>query len=166
MAEGDLEARLRQAVEALAENAASARFGVAVSGGPDSMALLDLAARAFSGRVEAATVDHGLREASADEAAMVADWCGNAGIAHATLHPKGAVRGNVQSWARSQRYALLEEWRTAQGLDWLLTAHHADDQLETLLMRLNRGAGVGGLAGVRARQGVVLRPLLGKTKEN
>ncbi|APL93513.1 tRNA lysidine(34) synthetase TilS [Sphingobium indicum] len=164
MAEGDLETQLKQAIGALAENAASARFGVAVSGGPDSMALLDLAARAFPGRVEAATVDHGLREASAAEAAMVADWCRDAGIAHATLHPQGAVRGNVQSWARAQRYALLEEWRAARGLDWLLTAHHADDQLETLLMRLNRCAGVGGLAGVRARQGAVLRPLLGKRK--
>lgn len=142
------------------EDAASARFGVAVSGGPDSMALLDLAARAFPGQIEAATVDHGLREASVAEAAMVADWCAAAGVAHATLHPQGAVRGNVQSWARAQRYALLEEWRAARGLDWLLTAHHADDQLETLLMRLNRGAGVGGLAGVRARQGTVLRPLL------
>ncbi|WP_313809039.1 tRNA lysidine(34) synthetase TilS [Sphingobium sp.] len=164
MAGGDLEARLRQAIAALVEDAAGARFGVAVSGGPDSMALLDLAARAFPGRVEAATVDHGLRAASAAEAAMVADWCGDAGIAHVTLHPQGAVRGNVQSWARAQRYALLEEWRAARGLDWLLTAHHADDQVETLLMRLNRGAGVGGLAGVRARQGVVLRPLLGMRK--
>lgn len=160
MAGSEPEARLREAIEALVEDAASARFGVAVSGGPDSIALLDLAARAFPGRVEAATVDHGLREASAAEAAMVADWCAAAGIAHATLHPQGAVRGNVQSWARAQRYALLEEWRAARGLDWLLTAHHADDQLETLLMRLNRGAGVGGLAGVRARQGTVLRPLL------
>src|SRR3546814_12824398 len=72
-------------------------------------------------------------QAAAAEAAMVADWCRDAGIAHATLHPQGAVRGNVQSWARAQRYALLEEWRAARGLDWLLTAHHADDQLETLL---------------------------------
>lgn len=164
MAAGDLETTVKQAVAALAGNAASARFGVAVSGGPDSMALLDLAARAFPGRIEAATVDHGLREASATEAAMVARWCGQAGIAHATLHPKGAVRGNVQSWARTQRYRLLERWRVGRGLDWLLTAHHADDQLETLLMRLNRGAGVGGLAGVRARQGVVLRPLLAARK--
>ncbi|WP_375196622.1 tRNA lysidine(34) synthetase TilS [Sphingobium sp.] len=164
MVAGDLETIVKLAVAALARDAVSARFGVAVSGGPDSMVLLDLAARAFPGRVEAATVDHGLREASAAEAAMVARWCGQAGIAHATLHPEGAVRGNVQSWARTQRYRLLERWRIERGLDWLLTAHHADDQLETLLMRLNRGAGVGGLAGVRARQGMVLRPLLGARK--
>lgn len=164
MAAADLETELKRAVGALAGSAASACFGVAVSGGPDSMALLDLMARAYPGRVEAATVDHGLRAASAEEAAMVADWCRAADIPHATLHPQGAVRGNVQSWARAQRYALLEGWRMERGLNWLLTAHHADDQLETLLMRLNRGAGVSGLAGVRARQGVVLRPLLGVRK--
>ena len=165
MAEGDPVAELSRAIASLIGESGNARFGVAVSGGPDSMALLDMAGRAFAGRVEVATVDHGLREASAAEAAMVADWCGQAGIPHATLHPHGAVRGNVQSWARAQRYALLEDWRVERGLDWLLTAHHADDQLETMLMRLNRGAGVNGLAGVRARQGVVLRPLLGMRKE-
>lgn len=164
MAAADLEAELKRAVEALADNAGQARFGVAVSGGPDSMVLLDLMLRAFPGQVEAATVDHGLRAASAGEAAMVADWCRARTVPHEILHPQAAVRGNVQHWARAQRYALLEGWRGARGLDWLLTAHHADDQLETLLMRLNRGAGVSGLAGVRARQGAVLRPLLGMRK--
>lgn len=164
MSEGDPVDELIRAIASLIGEDGAARFGVAVSGGPDSMALLDMAGRAFAGRVEAATVDHGLREASAAEAAMVADWCAQAGIVHTTLHPDGAVRGNVQGWARTQRYALLEGWRVARGLDWLLTAHHADDQLETLLMRLNRGSGVSGLAGVRARQGVVLRPLLGMRK--
>jgi len=164
MSEGDPVDELIRAIASLIGEDGAARFGVAVSGGPDSMALLDMAGRAFAGRVEAATVDHGLREASAAEAAMVADWCARAGIVHTTLHPDGAVRGNVQGWARTQRYALLEGWRVARGLDWLLTAHHADDQLETLLMRLNRGSGVSGLAGVRARQGVVLRPLLGMRK--
>jgi tRNA(Ile)-lysidine synthetase, N-terminal domain len=159
-----LEALLTRTVAALVGDASDVRFGVAVSGGPDSMALLDGAARAFPGRVEAATVDHGLREASAAEAAMVSDWCAAKAIPHVTLHPHGAVRGNVQSWARAQRYALLDGWRAERGLDWLMTAHHADDQLETLLMRLNRGAGVGGLAGVRARQGFVLRPLLAVRK--
>ncbi|WP_419722903.1 tRNA lysidine(34) synthetase TilS [Sphingobium aquiterrae] len=148
-------------VARLIDNASTARFGIAVSGGPDSMALLLLAAGAFPGRVAAATVDHGLRPDSADEAAMVARWCATHGIAHATLHPPVPITGNLQSAARTARYALLQQWRDAQGLDWLMTAHHADDQLETLLMRLNRGSGVGGLAGVRARSGHVLRPLLG-----
>ena len=156
-----LKAELLRVVGALAGEDAKARFGVAVSGGPDSMALLDLAVQAFPGRVEAATVDHGLRAASSAEAAMVADWCRDHGIAHAILHPAEPVAGNVQNWARAQRYTLLADWRTARRIDWIFTAHQADDQLETLLMRLNRGAGVSGLAGIRARQGHVLRPLLG-----
>lgn len=164
MVAGELAAHLGSAIGALVGNADEARFGIAVSGGPDSMALLDLASIAFPGRVEAATVDHGLRDASAAEAAMVAHWCVARGIPHATLHPDGPIRGNLQQWARDRRYRLLEDWRAARGIDWIVTAHHADDQLETLLMRLNRGAGVNGLAGVRARQGRVLRPLLGLRK--
>lgn len=140
------------------------RFGIAVSGGPDSMALLDLAARGFPGRVAAATMDHGLRTESASEAAMVAHWCVARDIAHAILRPSLPPEGNVHAWAREQRYAALEAWRQAEGLDWLMTAHHADDQTETLLMRLNRGSGVGGLAGVRARAGCVIRPLLDMRK--
>lgn len=140
--------------------AAPGRIGVAVSGGPDSMALLWLAARAFPGEVEAATVDHGLRPESADEARMVGEWCRAADIPHAALTLPGPITGNVQSNARSARYAALERWRNERSLDWLMTAHHADDQRETILMRLNRGSGVGGLAGVRRRSGGVLRPLL------
>ncbi|HEX7743386.1 MAG TPA: tRNA lysidine(34) synthetase TilS [Sphingobium sp.] len=157
----DLQELLARSVRTLTDESVTARFGVAVSGGPDSMALLCLAARAFPGRVEAATVDHGLRPASAAEAAMVAEWCERRTIPHVTLHPGEPATGNIQSWARDQRYALLGEWRAANKLDWIFTAHHADDQLETMLMRLNRGAGVNGLAGIRARQGHVLRPLLG-----
>lgn len=159
----DLQAELVKRIEALAINPASARFAIAVSGGPDSMALLDIAICAFPGRVEAATVDHGLRPASAGEAKMVARWC-RGRVPHVVLHPVAPVAGNVQNWARNQRYALLNGWMRERRLDWLLTAHHADDQLETVLMRLNRGAGVSGLAGVRARQGHILRPLLGVRK--
>lgn len=140
------------------------RLGIAVSGGPDSMALLHLAHHAFPGQIAAATVDHGLRAASADEAAMVADWCASHAIPHATLHPDTQPQGNIQAWGRAVRYPLLEAWCAAQGLDLILTAHHADDQLETLLMRLNRGAGLSGLAGVRARTGRIARPLLGMSK--
>jgi len=159
-----LAARMAERAVALAQDAGAGRYGIAVSGGPDSMALLHLAHHAFPGRVAAATVDHGLRAASAQEAAMVADWCAALGVPHAILAPAAPVEGNVQAWARAQRYALLEQWRAAHGLDWIVTAHHADDQLETLLMRLNRGAGVAGLAGVRGRTGRVIRPLLGIRK--
>lgn len=140
---------------------ASDRFGIAVSGGPDSMALLLLANAAFPGRIAAATVDHRLRRESAAEAAFVASECAARTIAHSILTPDQPITGNLQSAARAARYALLERWRIDQGIDWLMTAHHADDQAETLLMRLNRASGVGGLSGIRARNGVILRPLLG-----
>lgn len=141
-------------------------LGVAVSGGPDSLALLLLAQAAFPGRIAAATVDHGLRPANATEAAMVAELCDRIGVPHATL-PVTLAEGNVQAEARTARYAALAQWMTAGGIAALTTAHHADDQAETLLLRLNRGSGVAGLAGVRARGTVpgtrlpLIRPLLG-----
>jgi tRNA(Ile)-lysidine synthase len=159
--EAALEGRFVAAMAALGRTSDTAHLCIAVSGGPDSMALLHLAHRAFPGHIAAATIDHGLRAASADEAAMVADWCAGQAIPHVTLHPETKPQGNIQAWARAARYALLEDWRAAQGLDLILTAHHADDQLETMLMRLNRGAGLSGLAGVRARTGRIARPLLG-----
>lgn len=136
------------------------RFGVAVSGGPDSLALLLLAAAAHPGDIEAATVDHGLRAESAAEAEFVAEICAGLGIPHRVLRPEAQISGNLQSAAREARYDLLEAWRAVQGLDWILTAHHADDQAETLLMRLNRGSGIGGMSAIRAANGRVLRPLL------
>jgi len=138
-----------------------ARVGVAVSGGADSLALLLLAEAALPGRVEAATVDHGLRTGSDAEARFVAGLCAGLGIPHATLRPAEPIRGSLQAAARRARYALLEQWREERGLEAVLTGHHADDQAETLLMRLNRGAGLGGQSGIRPRFGRVLRPLLG-----
>ena len=136
------------------------RFGVALSGGPDSLALLLLAHAVMGPRIEAATVDHGLRTEAADEAAWCAALCHDLTIPHATLRPSQPITGNIQAEARRVRYALLNGWAGGCGIDWILTAHHADDQAETFLMRLNRGAGVGGLAGVRARNAAILRPLL------
>lgn len=139
----------------------NATLGLAVSGGPDSVAMLLLAHAAYPGRIEAATCDHQLRPGSADEARFVAALCAERSIPHATLALDLPATGNVSSNARVARYAALESWRVERGLDHILTAHHADDQLETVIMRLNRGAGVGGLAGIRAVNGVVVRPLLG-----
>jgi tRNA(Ile)-lysidine synthetase-like protein len=156
-------ARFREHCIALigAEAAEKAQLGVAVSGGPDSMALLWLAVQAFPGRVRAATVDHKLRPEARAEAEMVARWCADNHVPHDILTPLEPIRGSIQSAARAARYALLESRRTEHGIDWIMTAHHADDQLETLLMRMNRSSGVGGLAGVRAVNGYVMRPLLG-----
>ena len=128
--------------------------------------MLVLAHAALPGRIAAATVDHGLRAESADEAAMVGRVCAGLGIPHAVLAVTVAP-GNIQSQARSARYAALADWAADAGLAAIATAHHADDQAETMLLRLNRGSGVAGLAGVRARglvpgtQMPLLRPLLG-----
>ena len=165
----NLTARFAAALDALwpgFSTNAELKLGLAVSGGPDSLALLLLAHAGLPGRVAAATVDHGLRTESAAEAAMVAQICRAFGVEHAVL-PVTLAPGNVQSQARSARYAALAEWAGEAGLAALATAHHADDQAETLLLRLNRGSGVAGLAGVRTRGLVpgtslpLLRPLLG-----
>lgn len=135
--------------------------GIAVSGGPDSLALLLLAAAAWPERVIAATIDHGLRSEAAAEAAYVGAICARLGIPHETLVPATPISGSLQASARTARYGLLESWRARHGAGCVMTAHHADDQAETLLMRLNRAAGLGGLAGIRRTNGFVLRPLLG-----
>jgi tRNA(Ile)-lysidine synthase len=141
------------------------RLGLAVSGGPDSLALLLLAHSARPGQIEAATVDHGLRPEAAAEAEFVAELCGALAVPHQTLKVSVA-EGNVQARAREARYAALAEWMEDRVLAVLATAHHADDQAETLLLRLNRGSGVAGLSGVRERGRAagsgqtVIRPLL------
>jgi len=144
---------------------ADARIALAVSGGADSMAMLLLAAAAFPGQVVAATVDHGLRPEAAAEAALVAEACTALGVTHTTLAPAAPVAGaSIQRRAREARYAALTAWAQAAGADALLTAHHADDQAETLLMRLNRASGVAGLSGIRPWRFEddmpLLRPLL------
>ena len=144
---------------------------LAVSGGPDSVALLLLAHAAMPERIVAATVDHGLRAESADEARFVARLCDDLRVEHRTLRVE-VEPGNVQDRAREARYTALCRAFLERGIDAVVTAHHADDQAETLLMRLNRGSGLAGLAGVRPTSwfGVeddpggefdLLRPLLG-----
>jgi tRNA(Ile)-lysidine synthase len=146
-----------------------ARLGVAVSGGPDSLALLLLAAAARPGLVEAATVDHGLRPEAREEAETVAALCERLGVPHAILTARwsAAPETAIQERARAKRYRLLGYWAEERGLAALATGHHADDQAETLLMRLARGSGVRGLAGMRRRSVApgshvpLIRPLLG-----
>lgn len=128
------------------------RVGVAVSGGGDSMAALHLAVRAFGpAMVEAVTVDHALRPEAAAEAHRVAEVCAGLGVAHQTRvwARDGAAGGNLQDRARRARYGLIAGWARTRGLAAVLLAHTADDQAETLLMGLARGAGIDGLAGMR-----------------
>ncbi len=132
------------------------RAVLAVSGGPDSVALMLLVARwAQSGRapdglaIEVATVDHGLRAASAREADWVAERAKQLGFRHTTLVWGGNKPGSaLQARAREARYALLVAHARTATPAAVVTAHTSDDQAETLLMRLGRGSGIDGLAGM------------------
>lgn len=153
---------------------AGSRVLVALSGGPDSMALLDLlcALRGRLGvRLCAAHFDHGLRPGSSAEALSVAEWASELGvpcrIGSATrIEPTGAEAPAfgpervTQASLRDLRYAFLEAEAARTASDRLATAHHADDQAETVLFRLLRGTGLRGLAGIPARRGRIVRPLL------
>lgn len=162
--------------------ATPARIGVAVSGGSDSLALLHLMHAAFGAQTEvfAATVDHGLRAEAAQEAAFVARMCGGLGVPHDTLNWQGrdglvrngqgwdgqgwSGQGNLQDQARQARYRLLTDWCRDHDINDLAVGHTADDQAETVLMRLARASGAQGLSGMQPRRdlgGVTLhRPVL------
>ncbi|WP_338241279.1 tRNA lysidine(34) synthetase TilS [Aurantiacibacter hainanensis] len=155
--------RFREALDRL--NPQGGKLGLAVSGGPDSMAMLLLAQEAIPGGFEVATVDHGLRPEAKDECALVVAACEERGVRCEVLSVE-VGEGNVQAQAREARYRALADWAKRRGLPAIATAHHADDHAETLLMRLNRGSGLSGLAGVReqgwtpSRLRRLIRPLL------
>ncbi len=143
----------------------------AVSGGPDSVALLRLLAEvapSCSLRIEVVHVNHGLRGAESDEdARFVARLCERLEIPchQERLDPMEGSLGrrgrSLQEWAREARYAVFERMAAARGVDRIALGHTADDQAETLLMWMLRGAGTRGMAGIpAARQPWVIRPLL------
>jgi tRNA(Ile)-lysidine synthase len=145
----------------------------AVSGGPDSACLMHLLAawRAGGERppVVVATVDHGLRPDSGREARTVARWARALGFRHRILTWEGEKPASgIQEGAREERYRLLAELARKVKATHVVTGHTLDDQAETVVMRLLRGTGIGGLAGMRpelARDGIVVsRPLLGLAK--
>ncbi|WP_019996536.1 tRNA lysidine(34) synthetase TilS [Aureimonas ureilytica] len=172
---GPLDAAILALQAALASCPPDRRHGgllLAVSGGPDSLALLLAGAEArASGRlpraIEVATVDHGLRPESAAEAAEVARIARSLDLPHRTLfwNRTAPLRGNVSAKARAARYERLAAHAHAIGAGAILTAHHRDDQIETYLLARERGARGTALAGMRAWRDlepglVLLRPFL------
>jgi tRNA(Ile)-lysidine synthase len=148
---------------------------LAVSGGPDSTALLVLAARWVkrlkrAPKLIAVTIDHGLRPEAAREAAMVKRLARRLGVPHRTLHWRGRKpRTGLQEAARHARYELLAQVATRARFAHILTAHTLDDQAETMLFRLARGSGLFGLTGMAhaaplplrgVRKIFLVRPLL------
>ncbi len=147
------------------------RLQIAVSGGPDSTALLDTAAHIAGEhrpgwQVRAAHINHALRgEASETDEAFVRSLCRDLDVALdvVSVDTRDHARTrhlSIETAAREQRYAALDDLRRAWNGDVTLTGHTADDQTETLLMRLTRGTGLSGLMGVRARNGALVRPFL------
>lgn len=160
--------RVRRALSRLGPVARGEVVVVGVSGGPDSLTLLHVLLR-LSGEagfaVHAAHFDHGLRgEQSADDARAVAaiadQWGAPCTIENAPAGSITAREGGLQAAARRARYAFFDRVADGVGARWIMTAHTADDQAETMLMRWVRGAGPTALAGIPAVRGRVLRPLL------
>ena len=147
---------------------------LAVSGGPDSVALMLMAAEwversSTPPPLSVATVDHGLRKESREEAEAVGGWAAALALPHRILTWTGdKPKSRIQERAREARYALLFDHAAQIGADHVLTAHHADDQAETILFRLVRGSGIAGLAGMAPSTpccGITLeRPLLAYPK--
>lgn len=147
-------------------------LGLAVSGGGDSMAMMHFAARWTQGRrIMVATVDHGLRPESVDEAKQVRLAAEALGMRHETLRwQRDGDAGNLMAAAREARLDLLSEWAARNDLPAIAVAHTSDDQAETLMMRLMRGSGLHGLAGMaeaRKAYGINwIRPMLGISRQN
>ena len=128
------------------------RLGVAVSGGSDSLALLYLLHEWGQAELFAVTVNHRLRPEAASEALHVAHLCDRLGVPHQILDWAGwAGKGNLQDQARRSRYSMIADWARGLNLGGVALGHTMDDQAETILMRLARGAGVDGLSGMAGR---------------
>lgn len=169
--EGRLVEQLERFLRGRLPAAPPKRLLVAVSGGVDSTALLwgmtRLADR-LGLEIHAAHLDHGLDPGSGERATAVTRLCARLGVPLRTerLDVAGGRRAgeSPEATARRMRYRYLERERRQLSALWVLTAHHADDQAETVLLRLLYGSGLAGLAGIGERHGKIVRPLLGLTR--
>ncbi len=153
-------------------------YAVAVSGGPDSMALAHLLiewTQAHHKKLHLVTVDHGLRAEAKDEAQMIADWVeglGLEGVRHSILRWEGEKPDTaIMEAARAARYQLMASYCQENNIKTLFIAHHQDDQAETFLMRLSKGSGLDGLASMGALRSydeslTLARPLLEVAKQD
>jgi tRNA(Ile)-lysidine synthase len=163
-----LVAAVDRALQAVGMSLHGRTIVVGLSGGADSVALLDALAslrRRRGFRVVAAHLDHGLRPGSREDAAFCAALCKALDVplrtGTAAVRARAArEKGGLEQAARRERYAFLRAVRDEEKAGAVAVAHTRDDQAETLLLRLLRGAGATGLAGMRPRSGDLLRPLL------
>ena len=136
-------------------------YGVACSGGADSLALADAAIRAAGPtRVIVLSIDHGLTPAGGEACLAVAAWARRQGAAAVVRRVAVARRGSLEAAARAARYAALDALADELGLACVLVGHTARDQAETVVLRLLRGTGPAGLAAIAVQRGRFLRPFL------
>lgn len=142
---------------------------IGVSGGPDSMALLNLAISFNKFKIICAHINHNVRKESYDEAIMVENFCNSHNVIFRKMVISEYSGGNFESEARDKRYSFYKSLMDEYGSGYLLTAHHGDDLMETMLMRMVRGSSLRGYSGFseyEERNGyIILRPLIHNTKE-
>jgi tRNA(Ile)-lysidine synthase len=157
---------LRAAVKLWHEQLGPGLYGLACSGGADSMALADAAiAELGAANVVVIHIDHGLSSRSAEVGEQVAAWARGQGAAAVVRRVEVVRRASIEAAARDARYAALEAIRTEIGASWILLGHTARDQAETVMMRIVRGTGPAGLAGIPMCRGPFVRPLLQLPRE-
>jgi len=157
----DVVRTLRSTVNAAIGQVGPGVYGVACSGGVDSMALADAAiAAAGAANVVIVTIDHGLQPASAQTAAGVAAWAKDQGATSIVRRVAVQTGRSLEAAAREARFEAFAQVIEQLGLAALLLAHTRRDQAETVLMRILRGTGPAGLAGMAARRGPFVRPWL------
>ena len=147
----------------------TSNYLLAVSGGADSMVL----AYIFNDlglQFQIAHINYKLRSEDSDlDQKVVQDFCENNNIKfhlYEVSEKDNKPENSIQLWARELRYAFFNEIREKENLDFLVTAHHLNDQLETFIINLSKAAGINGLAGIPANENSILRPLLSFTKKN
>lgn len=138
----------------------------AVSGGVDSMVLLHMLTRLRADiklQLSVIHIQHHLRSDAEEDAQLVQNYCTGSGIDYyrVDLDPKSRPKSqSVEAWARSKRLSHIYDLKKEINADSILTAHHADDHLETILMHLSEGTGLNGLKGIREKWGDIIRPML------
>lgn len=145
-------------------------FIVAVSGGPDSLCLLDilyLLSQKTGSTIQMVHVNYGLRGMDSDlDEKLVRERAQAYGIDLSVFHPKKTSFNNLEEKLRTIRYQLLEKVRKEKKATLIAVAHHEDDQAETFLLRLLRGSGMRGLSSMLPKNGFIVRPLIEASRED
>ena len=156
------------ALRNLLQNPESSIFLLAVSGGADSMALLQLF-YSLELKFQVAHVNYHLRGKDSDaDQELVKNFCSENNIPfhlYEVSDKDQKPENSIQNWARNLRYDFFREIQKTENLDYLVTAHHLNDQLETFLINLSKASGIHGLSGIPANESQIIRPLLNFTKE-